>query len=264
MARTKGIAQGLPPIGLLGAKDSAPVRVVNAAGASPFLIIGDHAGNAIPRSLGTLGLGGEDRARHIAWDIGVMALGERLASRLDAPFIAQPYSRLVIDCNRDPASPESIVSLSDGSPVPANAMLHTGEREARIAEIHRPYHDAIAEILAEREAKGRETILIALHSFTPVMAGEERPWQIGVLHGRGNAGFARSLLNALKTYPYVKVGDNAPYRMDDTDFSIPRHAFAARLPYAEIEVRQDLIADEEGLVRWCRLLGGALEGAAAS
>ena len=247
---------------LLGPDDTEPVLLLNAQGRSPFLLTGDHAGRAIPQALGTMGLGPDDLTRHIAWDIGVHALGDRLSAALDAPFIHQYYSRLVIDCNRGPSTDEAIPAHVDGSHIPANKDLSRAQKSARIAEIHHVYHAAIEHEIARRDALSTPTILIALHSFTPKLGDDVRPWEIGVLHDGANDGFARALLRVLQADGSLIVGDNEPYHMDSTDYSIPRHAFAANLPYAEIEIRQDLIADAAGQTRWATILAAALSRAA--
>ncbi|HEY0269546.1 MAG TPA: N-formylglutamate amidohydrolase [Sphingomonas sp.] len=234
------------------------MTVINPHGRSPFLLLGDHAGNAIPGALGTLGLDDADQARHIAWDIGVGALGARLAVLLDAVFVRQTYSRLVIDCNRDPASAEAIPETSDGTAIPGNAGLGAAARGARVAAIHAPYQAAIAAEIARRTAAGQGTVLVSLHSFTPVMAGVARPWAIGVLHDGGNDGFALRLLARLRARAGLIAADNEPYRMDATDHTVPRHAFAAGLAYAELEIRQDLLAGEDDVARWGALLAEAL------
>jgi predicted N-formylglutamate amidohydrolase len=249
------------PSGLLGADDPAPVSCSNAPGSSPFLLTGDHAGRAIPGQLERLGMSEQDLGRHIALDIGIAALGEMLSARLDAAFVAQSYSRLVIDCNRDPLVGEAIPSMSDGVAIPGNAGLTNEERGARVRHIHQPYHDRIAAELDARASRGQESIFIALHSFTPTLAGVPRPWDVGVLHEGGDESFARCLLDALACEPGLKVGDNQPYHLDATDHSVPRHAFARNLPYAEIELRQDLIADDAGRQHWAELLIAALQRA---
>jgi predicted N-formylglutamate amidohydrolase len=249
---------------LLGDEDPPPVQVINPDGASPFLLIGDHAGNAIPASLGDMGLEAEERRRHIAWDIGIAGLGDRLARLVDATFIRQTYSRLVIDCNRDPAAKDSIAETSDGTRIPANAALDDGARAARIAQIHAPYQQAIADALARRDAAGRSTILVALHSFTPRFAGFERPWHAGILHDRGDPAFALEMLRTLAAEPDLAVGDNEPYRMDSIDYTVPRQAYPARRPYVELEIRQDLIADAAGESEWAGRIAAALRAARAS
>ena len=250
-------------VALLGPDEPAPVAVTNLDGRSPFLLIGDHAGKRVPRALAGLGIAEAELARHIGWDIGVAKLGELLAERLDAPFIAQVYSRLVIDCNRDPARADAIPAVSDGTPIPANRDLSEAARAARIAAIHAPYQQAIANALAARDGAGMRTVLIALHSFTPRMNDFDRPWQAGILHFGHENGFALALLDALRDRIEV-VGDNEPYKMDGTDYTVPFHAFAAGRPYAEIEIRQDLLGAEGGPERWCALLTDALEAAEVS
>jgi len=226
------------------------VIVTNPGADSPFLLLGDHAGRDMPSRLGTLGLSEPDLSRHIAWDIGVAGLGPLLAARLDAPFIAQRYSRLVIDCNRDPARADSIPEVSDGSVILGNADLTPAERIARIEEVFAPYHAAIAAEIDDRVAAGLPTVVVALHSFTPVMAGFARPWRFGILH-LGASPFSDAMLARLRAEPGAgpnsdDVGDNEPYKMDDVDFTIPHHAIGRGLDYVELEVRQDLLADAAG------------------
>ena len=228
--------------GLLGRSDPAPVlKTGDPLAAGPFVLLGDHAGAAIPAKLEGLGLSGQDRARHIALDIGVRPLGEALAARLGSPFVHQAYSRLVIDCNRDPAALTAIPQTSDGSTIPGNRGLSHADRQARINEVFEPYHRAVAELLDARAAAGRETILVSLHSFTPVMDGFERPWEIGVLHDGWREDFALAVLAALRADGAFAAADNEPYRMDQTDYTVPRHAYPRGLRYLELEVRQDLI-----------------------
>ncbi|MET0240579.1 MAG: N-formylglutamate amidohydrolase [Sphingobium sp.] len=245
---------------LLGANDPPPVRITNPDGASSFLFLGDHAGRAIPAALGTLGLGEGDLARHIACDIGVSALGALLAGALDACFIEQYYTRLLVDCNRTETNPEAIPAISDGTAIPGNIGLTDAEKAERIDAIHAPYQAAIADILAQRDAAGRATILVSLHSFTPVMGGFARPWDVGVLHDGGDPRFALALLDRLSARDGIVVGDNEPYRMDDTDHTVPRHAYAALRPYAELEFRQDRLAQDAR--PWATLLAETLDEAA--
>ncbi len=242
---------------LLGLNDPDPVQIVNPGGRSDLLLIGDHAGKVVPAALGSLGIGSGDLDRHIGWDIGIAGLGEALAAMLDAVFIRQTYSRLVIDCNRDPDRADAIPAVSDGTPIPANEGLTDADRAARRAAIHAPYQAAIAAELARRDAGGRRTQLVSLHSFTPVMAGVARPWQVGVLHDRGELSLTHRTLARLRAEPALTVGDNEPYRMDGIDHTVPRHAYPDR-PYVELEVRQDLLADAAGVAAWARRLATVL------
>ncbi|MCP1469315.1 putative N-formylglutamate amidohydrolase [Sphingobium sp. OAS761] len=262
MAWVRVLTVGRAADRLLGPDDPAPFMLFNAEGAAPFLLIGDHAGSAIPRALGDMGLEPADRTRHIALDIGVLGMGQKLALLLDAPFLHQTYSRLVVDCNRDPDRPDAMPAVSDGTTIAGNEGLDAVARQARIATIHRPYHAALETIIDARLAAGRQTILLSLHSFTPIMDGETRPWDIGILYSHGQTGIAVAMLHALARWGDITVGDNEPYAMDDIDYTIPRHAISRALRYAEIEVRQDLISTEAGQLGWAQRLADAILAAA--
>ena len=246
---------------LLGPDDLSPVIVANLGGAAPYLLLGDHAGRAVPAALAGLGLPAEAMDGHIAWDIGIAGLGQRLSAALDAPFIHQAYSRLVIDCNRRPGDPAAAPAVSDGVAIPGNADLAPESLEARRAEIYQPYQAAIARALDARTAESRPTLLVSLHSFTPVMQGQARPWRFGVLH-RGDSALSRRVLGLLRDRVGAEAGDNQPYAMDQVDNTIPLHADPRGLDYLELEVRQDLIADEAGQDAVAAMLSKVLAEAA--
>jgi len=250
-------------VGLLTSRDAAPVEMRNRDGRSLFLLLGDHAGNRVPEGLADLGLAPAELNRHIALDIGVAALGRRLSLELDAPFIAQRYSRLVIDSNRALSHPDSIATTSDGTVIAGNAGLDADRRRARAHAIHMPYHQAITDLVAARDAQGVTTIIVSLHSFTPSLAGVTRPWQAGVLYGGGREDFARAVLSALAADDLV-VGDNLPYQFDETDFTVPKHAFASGRPYVEFEIRQDMLETDERIDEMTRRLSLALTSAATT
>jgi predicted N-formylglutamate amidohydrolase len=246
---------------LLGADDPAPVSVSNPQGRSAFLLVCDHAGRRVPARLGDLGVGSADWERHIAWDIGAAGVCAVLGPLMDAMCIEQVYSRLVIDCNRTPGHPTSIPPRSDGTEVPGNQGVAEDERAARVAEIFQPYHAAIAAEIDRRQTLGRPVVLIAMHSFTPVMGGVARPWHAGVLHNR-DPRLGRALAAHLRAAGY-HVGDNEPYAVsDESDYSVPVHAEARGLAYVELEIRQDLIADPAGQAHWATLLAEVLPLAA--
>ncbi len=246
---------GLPPAPALLADDEAPAfEVLRADGRSPYLLIADHAGQAVPRRLAGLGLPQHELDRHIGWDIGIAGVTRELAALLDAFAITQTYSRLVIDCNRPPAAPSSIPEISDGTLIPANQQLSAHDRQQRIDAIFAPYHTRIEAELDARQQRAQPTLLVAMHSFTPVMAGVARPWHAGVLYQR-DARLAHALRDALAVEPGMVIGDNQPYSVSDaTDYAIPVHAERRGLAHVELEIRQDLIADAAGQRAWAQRL----------
>jgi predicted N-formylglutamate amidohydrolase len=235
---------------LLGSAEVPPVHEQNAAGRSPFLLTCDHYGRVIPRVLGNLGLPESELTRHIAWDIGIAGVAEALAKHLDAHLVAQRYSRLVIDCNRPPAAAGSIPIISEATTVPGNEGLARETAEARRRQIFDPYHQRIDEVIDQRSREGRPTVLVSLHSFTPVYAGIARPWHVGTLYHRDTR-LPPLLLKHLRAEADLVVGDNEPYAVsDETDYTIPVHGEARGLMNSGIEIRQDLIGDHGGQQQW--------------
>ena len=243
---------------LLDPDEPHPVTFDNEAGRSVFFLTCDHAGRMIPRSLDRLGLPEHETQRHIAWDIGIGAVGRQLSRLLDAAVVLQTYSRLVIDCNRDPKVPSSIPEISEVTQIPGNRGLTEAARAARINAIFRPYHDAIGAALGRRAAASRATVLIALHSFTPVFKGVARPWHVAVLYNRDTR-LAHCLFELLSAEDGLVVGDNEPYAVSDlTDYTVPVHGERRGLPYVEIEIRQDQIDDPAGQTIWAQRLARVL------
>jgi predicted N-formylglutamate amidohydrolase len=246
------------PDTLLTPDEPPAFTVRNENGKSPFLLVADHAGKHMPRRAGQLGLADADCDRHIAWDIGAGALADMIANALDAFVIRQNYSRLIVDCNRAPGAETSIVSVSELTPVPGNVGLSENQKLARIREIFDPYHNRIAMELDRRRDSGRPTTLISVHSFTPVFKSMARCWHVGVLYNR-DPRFAHILLELLQREAGLVVGDNEPYRVSDaSDYAIPVHGEKRGLPHVELEIRQDLIAEEAGQRKWAALFARLL------
>ena len=244
---------------LLDSADVPPVHEDNALGTSPFLLTSDHYGRLIPRALGDLGLPAMELTRHIGWDIGIAGVADALSKHLNAHLIAQRYSRLVIDCNRPPGVPSSIPRISEATIIPGNEALTREAAQMRRAAIFDPYHRRIAEVIDQRLRDCVPTVLVSLHSFTPVYAGIARPWHIGTLYHRDTI-LPQRLLKLLRAEPDLVVGDNEPYAVsDETDYTIPVHGEARGLMNSGIEIRQDLIAEEAGQAQWAdrlaRILG---------
>jgi predicted N-formylglutamate amidohydrolase len=243
---------------LLSEAEPAPVRILRPNGASAFLLTADHAGRLIPRRLGDLGVSASERERHIAWDIGIAAVTERLSAALDATAVLQTYSRLVIDCNRDPGWASAIPVISEMTPIPGNEGLSEAERQVRQREIFRPYHQAISDLLDRRR---RYTVLVAMHSFTPIYKSVARSVEVGVLYNPNDRDtrLPRIMLDLLRAEGDLAVGDNEPYSITEaSDYTVPVHGERRGLPHVEIEIRQDLIADTAGQDAWAARLARLL------
>ena len=235
-----------------------PVTAENEDGASPYVLLCEHASNHIPPAYRSLGVSEADLRRHIAWDIGAADLSRLLSQRLDAPLFLSGYSRLLIDCNRPLGTPTSIPVRSEDTDIPGNHGLTPAERERRAAAYFTPFQDRVAAALDRRARSGRPTVVLGVHSFTPVFQGVARPWQAGVLYAGAEA-FGRALVARLSREAGLCVGDNEPYRIEaEHDHTVPVHGDARGLPAALIEVRQDLLAAPGGPAEWAGRLTAAL------
>jgi predicted N-formylglutamate amidohydrolase len=246
---------------LLAADESPAYIEIGRQRRSNFVIVVDHASRRIPRRLGDLGLSASELQRHIAWDIGSLGVARHVAAELDATLVAQNYSRLVIDCNRDPKVPTSIPTVGESIEIPGNIGLGEQEIAARRREIFDPYHDHVRALLDERLAAGRPTFLVAQHSMTHIFRGVRREMHAAILYNRDRR-FAGLVLDMLRREPHLHVADNAPYFVsDETDYTIPHHGEARGLPHVEIEIRQDLLHDDAGQVEWAGRIAKALRDA---
>ncbi len=223
---------------------------------SRWLIACDHASNAVPPCIGggTLGLSDEDMQRHIAYDIGAAGVTRALADALDAPAILSNFSRMVIDPNRGPDDPTLLMKLYDGSVIPANQHADSAEKARRTKAFHAPYHDAYAELAARQD----DTVIVAIHSFTPQLSNRPvRPWHVGVLHATDDC-LSSPLLSLLNDEDDLCVGDNEPYASHFPGDAIDRHALQTGRAHTLIELRNDLIETEEQQIAWANRLAPIL------
>ncbi|SDW90722.1 Predicted N-formylglutamate amidohydrolase [Albimonas donghaensis] len=228
-----------------------------------ILLLCDHAANTVPAEIngGDLGLPPEDMARHIAYDVGARAVTLALAERLGCPAVLSTFSRLVIDPNRGEDDPTLVMRLNDGSVIPANRHAGPDEVARRLADWHRPYHDAIRGIIDRAEARGVRPVLISMHSFTPQFRGRPpRPWHVSVLWDRDER-LPAPLLGLLREEGDLVVGDNEPYlgALDGDTMNV--HGTRRGLMHALIEIRNDLIASPEGQAVWAERLAPILRNA---
>lgn len=240
---------------LLGPDDPGPFERVNVEGSAPLLLVCDHAANRVPLRLANLGLNQQQLASHIGWDIGAASLARRLSAQLDAPLVMSRYSRLVIDCNRPPGHPQSIPASVDDIAIPGNRAISREQAQQRRQELFDPYQRAVTELLDSR--RDGVSHLLSIHSFTPSLAGIERPWSLGVCY-RQHAEWAGRWLHALRAQTPELVGDNEPYEVEtDVDFTVPVQGESRGIPSIMLEVRQDTLRDDAGIAHWCNVIGRA-------
>ncbi|MCA0431772.1 MAG: N-formylglutamate amidohydrolase [Proteobacteria bacterium] len=241
----------------IGERLPAPVRVINETGASPYVLLCEHASRFIPASYNGLGLDAADLSRHIAWDIGAADVATSLSKLIDAPLIMAGYSRLLIDLNRPVDCVTSIPEVSETTSIPGNHKLTSAERAKRIATYFEPFQSRVGEVIDARLRQQKRTVIVGIHSFTPVFKGFTRPWRAGILYRKSEA-FGHALAEALGGAAEA-VAENEPYQIDDeSDYTVPVHGEARGLDAVLVEIRQDLIAEAQGASHWARQLSTAL------
>lgn len=238
---------------LLAPTDPPPVEVVNAQSTSPIFLLCEHAGKAIPAALGDLGVARDVIESHRGWDIGAERLARKLADLLGAPLVVQRYSRLVIDCNRPHDSPHSIPQESDNVVIPANQSASSADRFARVEEIFMPMNAEISHLIEGRKAA------FSVHSFTPQLDGQDRPWHAGFLSRKDRSTTAILCELLADERPDLTCAVNQPYQIEsDSDWFIPAHAEPRGLKHCLIEIRNDQLGDEASITQWAGLLADAI------
>jgi predicted N-formylglutamate amidohydrolase len=242
-----------------GEAPEAVARLDNPSGRSPILLICEHASNRVPAAYGTLGLSQADRESHIAWDPGALTVARGLSSLLDAPLARATVSRLVLDLNREPAAPDSIVLVSERTAVPGNRDLPDAERARRVRDVYDAFHDAVGAFLDGRTVATRA--VVSIHSFTPVYRDVGRPWHVGLIYDEDRR-MALAVEAGLRRDPALVVGMNEPYSPDDRVFhTLDRHAVRRGLAPLMIEIRNDLIGSVEQGREWAERLAPLLQEA---
>lgn len=249
---TDAVSSPYPPV-----MTGPPATLINPGGTSPYLLMCDHATNALPADYGRLGLPEAVFDDHVAWDIGARDVTVRLAERLDAAAVVANFSRLLIDPNRDPDQPGLIPAISDGIEIPGNLAVDDAERAHRLHHYHEPFHDLVAQHIAAMRRRGVTPAIIGVHSFTPIMQGAGRPWQVGILWNQ-DPRLAQPLIGWLRRDPALTVGDNEPYSGKILGHSMNRHGGDIGLANVVIEIRQDLIDTPDRARPWADLMADAL------
>lgn len=241
----------------LGLYTEPPYTLSREASEHPLILVCEHASRFIPPALNDLGLSHEAAREHIAWDIGALALAQRLSETLGVTLLAANYSRLLIDLNRPRHAPDSIPGQSEIYQVPGNRQLDEAARDYRRQTLFTPFHTRLQGLIDERLAQGRAVRVVGIHSFTPVYYGQPRVLEAGVLFGEARQ-YAQRIIDGLNRLP-LKVAGNQPYKIDPQgDMTVPVHGDARGLESVLIEVRNDLLRTPEAIDRWAGYLGPLL------
>jgi predicted N-formylglutamate amidohydrolase len=223
-----------------------------------LLLTCEHGGNRIPRrwTKHFRGLGGR-LATHEGFDIGAAAVAKRLARSLDAPLLLATTSRLLVDLNRSIGNETLFSNVTSGLP--------QSERRAILEEYYLPHRAAVDHAVALSVQKRITVIHVGVHSFTPVLRGDRRKADIGLLYDpkrpaeRGFAGRWHAALVAEDGA--IRVRRNYPYRGagDGLTTALRRRYEPTAYVGLELEINQGLLGTPGGIAEMARLVGASLK-----
>ncbi len=237
----------------------APFQTEGQFAKSPMLFFCDHASNTMPDELESLGLDERYLRTHIAYDIGSLDLTRTLVQAFDTRLIWCDFSRLLVDPNRSHDREDLIPNISDGIDIPGNHNLSAVAREERIERFFEPYHHALASEIDAARQHFEDPLIVSIHSFTPSLHTDhvKRPWEIGVLWAHDEP-TARAFMASVTKRSDLTIGDNAPYDARGFNYSIDRHVKPLGLKHLTLEVRQDLLLNDQDIAEMADLLKGAI------
>ena len=222
-------------------QSSQSVEIINRAGNGPAVILCEHASHDIPPQYQQLGVDPAHLCSHAAWDPGAYAVAMTLAQKLEAPVVASLVSRLVYDCNRPPEAASAMPERSEVIDIPGNRNLTIAQRAMRINAIYRPFCDTVTTVLADRQARNIPSVLITIHSFTPIYHGQHRTVEIGILHD-ADSRLADAMLAQAYRLPHRQIERNIPYGPEDgVTHSLKLHGLRNGIANVMIEIRNDLL-----------------------
>ncbi|HMQ75026.1 MAG TPA: N-formylglutamate amidohydrolase [Flavobacteriales bacterium] len=206
-----------------------------------LLLTCEHGGHEVPTEVRALFTGAEDVLRsHRGWDPGALHLFEALRP-LAHLALAGTTSRLVVELNRSLDSPALFSVFTRDLP--------HAQRSHLIDEHYTPLRTTAADAVATWRAQQRTVLHLSVHSFTPVLDGETRAMDIGLLYDpsrsweRVLAATWEQLLHAAA--PDLRIRHNEPYLgTDDGHTTTLRTAHPSGYAGIELEVNQRFATDD--------------------
>ena len=205
-----------------------------------LMVTCEHATCAIPAPYRALFAGQQALlATHRGFDLGALILARRLAKAYQAPLFAGKASRLLIDLNRSLHHPRVFS--------PTSRALSAPERQKIVERYYLPHRQAVTAALSQALGRHKSVLHVSVHSFTPVLNGEVRQTDLGLLFDPrrpGEVTLARGWKQALKeAEPRLRVRFNYPYRGTSDGFTtaLRRQFGPRRYVGMELEINQGLL-----------------------
>ena len=199
-----------------------------------LLLTCEHAGNRVPDEYSRLF---QSKAAiralrsHRGYDIGAHEFAKSLAKRLRASLLVTDITRLLVDANRSATHPRVCSEFADS--------LSNNQRRALIAKHWAPHRNRVESRLRHITSQGF-ALHVAVHSFTPRLAGDVRNADIGLLYdpnyGREKRWATRWRALLREAFPKLRIRRNYPYRGTSDGLTTYLRGYLPASRYAGIEL----------------------------
>lgn len=198
----------------------------------------EHAGNEVPKEYNQLFLeAGPVLNSHRGFDPGALDLFNHLRK---LAFFEKFHmvTRLLVETNRSLHHPQLFSEWSKD--------LSEGEKKELLEDYYFPYRSSVEDEVRKTISEGNEALHLSVHTFTPVLNGQVRKADVGLLYDPARVGekkFCKTLQQKVNSYdPELRVRFNYPYRGTDDGFTtFLRKKFPQHYLGVEIEVNQKFV-----------------------
>lgn len=209
-----------------------------------FIVTCEHGGNRIPQAYARYFAGRDALLEsHEGHDAGALVMGKEFAKALEAPYVSATVSRLLVDLNRSLGQPDLHAGFI--------AVLPDDVRAHIVDRYYRPYRDRAEDWIMASICAEHRVVHISSHSFTPVLKGQERNADLGLLFDprrKGEAQLCKAWQAALKRKaPELRVRLNYPYKGASDGFAtyLRQHFDGDHYLGIEVELNQALVGDTD-------------------
>ncbi len=206
-----------------------------------LLLSCEHGGNTVPAAYRGLFQAQEELlASHRGYDRGSLPLARFLAQQLNATLEYSTTTRLLVDLNRSRSSKSLFSEVL--------AEVSAGEKEQILARYYDPYRNALRDRVGGFIDHGAQVVHLSVHTFTPVLHGQPRSADLGLLYDPSRneeKRFCRDWQDLLQQQTSdLRVRCNYPYRGTADGLTRSFRQFFPAQDYLgiELEVNQALLA----------------------
>jgi predicted N-formylglutamate amidohydrolase len=177
---------------------------------------------------------------HRGWDPGAWEVASDLGEKLKVSYFGCRTTRLLIEVNRSLNHSQLFSEFSN--------KLTTEEKTELIDGIYFPYRTSVQTAISNAK---QSVLHLSIHSFTPVLNGVEREFEIGLLFDPDRSrelSFCEDFTTRLaKALPGFRIKLNEPYKGVDDGFTTYLRTQFDNEFYSgiEIEINQHLVGSKD-------------------